>query len=72
MKEGLTGDLYIDKNNKTSIELRSEGKKIKTNLRLPANEVTYLRYIMDSNFIPVNAEIVKAKKGFKVKIVIAS
>ena len=27
MKEGLTGDLYIDKNNKTSIELRSEGKK---------------------------------------------
>lgn len=72
MKEGLKGDLFINKDNKISIELRSEGKKIKTNLRLPAQEVTYLRYIMDSNFIPVNCEIIKAKKGFKVKIVIAS
>lgn len=72
MKEGLKGDLFINKDNKISIELRSEGKKIKTNLRLPAQEVTYLRYIMDSNFIPVNCEIIKAKKGFKVKITIAS
>ena len=48
-----------------------EGKKIKTNLRLPAKEVTYLRYIMDSHFIPVNGHIKKAKKGFKVEIKIA-
>ena len=52
MKEDLDGDLYVDKNNKISIQLKSEGKKIKTNLRLPAREVTYLRYIMDSHFIP--------------------
>ena len=69
-KEGLKTDLYVDKNGKISVQFKSEGKKIKTNLRLPAIEVTYLRYIMDSHFIPVNGSIKKAKKGFKVKVVI--
>ena len=69
-KEGLNTDLYVDKNGKISVQFKSEGKKIKTNLRLPANEVTYLRYIMDSHFIPVTGHIKKAKKGFKVKVVI--
>ena len=71
MKEGLNCDLYIDKDGKISVQLKSGGKKIKTNLRLPALEVTYLRYIMDSNFIPVDGSIIKAKKGYKVKISIA-
>ena len=69
-KEGIATDLYVDKNGKISVQLKSEGKKIKTNLRLPAKEVTYLRYIMDSHFIPVSGTIKKAKKGFKVKVVI--
>ena len=69
-KEGLDTDLYVDKNGKISVQFKSEGKKIKTNLRLPAREVTYLRYIMDSHFIPVSGSIKKAKKGFKVKVVI--
>ena len=69
-KEGLKTDLYVDKNGKISVQFKSEGKKIKTNLRLPALEVTYLRYIMDSHFIPVTGCIKKAKKGFKVKVVI--
>lgn len=68
MKEGLNCDLYIDKDGKISVQLKSNKKKIKTNLRLPAKEVTYLRYIMDSNFIPTDASIEKAEKGFKVKI----
>ena len=67
-KDGLNTDLYVDKNNKLSVQFKSEGKKIKTNLRLPAHEVTYLRYIMDSHFIPVNGHIKKVKKGFKVEI----
>ena len=71
MKEGINCDLYIDKDNKISVQMKIEGKKIKTNLKLPAREVTYLRYIMDSNFIPVEAKIIKAEKGFKVKIAIA-
>lgn len=69
-KEGINTDLYVDKNGKISVQFKSEGKKIKTNLRLPAVEVTYLRYIMDSHFIPVTGSIKKAKKGFKVKVVI--
>ena len=68
MKDGLNADLYVDKNGKISVQLKSEGKKIKTKLRLPAKEVTYLRDIMDSHFIPFNGSIKKAKKGFKVKI----
>ena len=69
-REGLSTDLYVDKNGKISVQFKSEGKKIKTNLRLPAREVTYLRYVMDSHFIPVGGSIKKAKKGFKVKVVI--
>lgn len=69
-KEGINTDLYVDKNGKISVQFKSEGKKIKTNLRLPAVEVTYLRYVMDSHFIPVEGIIIKAKKGFKVKITI--
>lgn len=69
-KEGIETDLYVDKNGKISVQFKSEGKKIKTNLRLPALEVTYLRYILDSHFIPVSGSIKKAKKGFKVKVVI--
>lgn len=69
-KEGIDTDLYVDKNGKISVQFKSEGKKIKTNLRLPARDVTYLRYIMDSHFIPVSGSIKKAPKGFKVKVVI--
>ncbi len=68
VKENTTADLYVDKNGKISVQFKSEGKKIKTNLRLPAVEVTYLRYIMDSHFIPVTGIIKKAKKGFKVEV----
>ena len=68
MKENLNGDLYVDKNNKISVQIKSEGKKIKTNLRLPAKEVTYLRYIMDSHFIPVTAKSKKDKKGYKINV----
>ena len=70
-KDGINTDLYIDNNGKISVQFKSDGKKIKTNLRLPAKEVTYLRYIMDSHFIPVTGYIKKAEKGFKVKVQIA-
>ena len=61
--------INIDKDNKISVQLKADGKKIKTNLRLPAKEVTYLRYIMDSNFIPTTAHIKKDKKGYKVDVI---
>ncbi|MDL2246842.1 hypothetical protein LJB96_04410 [Methanobrevibacter sp. OttesenSCG-928-K11] len=72
----LPGSLSLFGNNENSsrikyykaIEIRTKGKKIKTKLRLPAKEVTYLRYIMDSHFIPLEAKIKEDKKGYKVKI----
>lgn len=67
-KAGIETDLYVDKKGKISVQFKSEGKKIKTNLRLPALEVTYLRYVMDSHFIPVSGRITEAKKGFKVEV----
>lgn len=66
-KEGIDTDLYVDKNGKISVQFKSEGKKIKTNLRLPAVEVTYLRYIMDSHFIPVTGSIKKPKRDLRLK-----
>lgn len=69
-EEGLNTDLYVNKNGRIAVQFKSEGKKIKTNLRLPARDVTYLRYIMDSHFIPVSGSIKEAEKGFKVKVVI--
>ena len=68
MKENINADLYVDKNNKISVQLKSKGKKIKTNLKLPAREVTYLRYIMDSQFIPVQGASRKTKKGYEINI----
>jgi len=69
-EEGLNTDLYVNKNGRIAVQFKSEGKKIKTNLRLPARDVTYLRYIMDSHFIPVSGSIKETEKGFKVKVVI--
>ena len=69
-KAGINTSLYVDKKGRISVQFKSEGKKIKTNLRLPACEVTYLRYIMDSHFIPVGGMIKQAKKGFKVEVTI--
>lgn len=69
-KAGINTSLYVDKKGRISVQFKSEGKKIKTNLKLPAREVTYLRYIMDSHFIPVGGMIKQAKKGFKVEVTI--
>ena len=58
-------------NNEVNEFMECEGKKIKTNLRLPALEVTYLRYIMDSHFIPISGTTKKDKKGYKIDVKIA-
>lgn len=69
-KSGISCDLFINKYDKISVQFKCENKKIKTSLRLPGLEVTYLRYIMDSNFIPISGSIIEAEKGFKVKVTI--
>ena len=68
--EKLTPELYIDKDGKISCEIRVDRKKIKTNLRLPSKEVTYIRYIIDSHFIPTIATLFKTERGIRIRIFI--
>lgn len=70
LNKSIAPQIYIDKDGKISCEIRLENKKIKTNLKLPAKEVTYIRYILDSQFIPVSAELIETKSGIRVMIII--
>ncbi|WP_178649042.1 cytidyltransferase [uncultured Methanobrevibacter sp.] len=71
MKENVNCDVYVDKNGKVSVQMKVDGKKIKTALRLPSSEVTYIRYILDSNFIPISGVTKKVGNSYKVKLTIA-
>lgn len=71
IKEGIEAKLFIDKDNKISCEIKEGKIKIKTSLKLPSMEVTYLRYILDSRYIPVTAKVVKNNRGdYRIKITI--
>ena len=68
--EKLTPQLFIDKDGKISCEIRVDKKKIKTNLKLPSYDVTYIRYLIDSHFIPTIATIIKTNRGIRIRIFI--
>ena len=71
VEENIPANLFIDKDNKISCQIKKGKIKIKTNLKLPSKEVTYLRYILDSRYIPVSGELIKNKRGdYRVKITI--
>ena len=71
VKEGLEAKIFVDKDNQISCEIKEKKIKIKTNLKLPSKEVTYLRYILDSRYIPVSGELIKNKRNdWRVKITI--
>lgn len=69
--EGLEAKIFVDKDNQISCEIKENKIKIKTNLKLPSKEVTYLRYILDSRYIPVSGELIRNKRNdWRVKITI--
>ena len=71
VQEGLEAKIFVDKDNQISCEIKEKKIKIKTNLKLPSKEVTYLRYILDSRYIPVSGELIKNKiNDWRVKITI--
>ena len=71
VQEGLEAKIFVDKDNQVSCEIKEKKIKIKTNLKLPSKEVTYLRYILDSRYIPVSGELIKNKRNdWRVKITI--
>ena len=59
---------YVDKNERLCCEMRAEDRKIKSPLKLPAQQVTYLRLLIDSHFIPLRGEIVEKPEGWRVRV----
>ena len=71
VQEGLEAKIFVDKDNQVSCEIKEKKIKIKTNLKLPSKEVTYLRYILDSRYIPVSGELIRNKRNdWRIKITI--
>ena len=71
VQEGLEAKIFVDKDNQVSCEIKEKKIKIKTNLKLTSKEVTYLRYILDSRYIPVSGELIKNKRNdWRIKITI--
>lgn len=69
--EGIEAKIFVDKDNKISCEIKEKKIKIKTNLKIPSKEVSYLRYILDSRYIPVSGKLIKnSRNDFRVKITI--
>lgn len=68
LKTGMEALFYVDKNERLCCEMRAEDCKIKSPLKLPAHQVTYLRLLIDSHFIPLRGEIVEKPEGWRVRI----
>lgn len=70
LKDGMNALLYVDKQDRLRCQIRTETRKIKSPLKLPAKHATYLRLLIDSHFIPLNARIIEKKEGMRVRIFI--
>jgi cytidyltransferase-like protein len=68
LKEGIEASLFVDKREKLACQIRTETRKIKSPLKLPAKFATYLRLLIDSQFIPLGAQLVEKKEGWRVRI----
>lgn len=68
LKNGMKASLYVDKRGKVACLVRAPDRKVKTPLKLPAKHATYLRLLVDSHFIPLKAQVVEKKQGFRVRI----
>jgi cytidyltransferase-like protein len=68
LKAGMSASLYVDRYDRLCCNIRSPHRKIKSLLILPAKLATYLRFLIDSHFIPIQAQIVEKKEGLRVRI----
>jgi cytidyltransferase-like protein len=68
LDEGMDALLYVDKNSKLRCQIRTKTRKIKSPLKLEAKHATYLRFLIDSQFIPLKANILKKREGTRLKI----
>ncbi|MGC9517789.1 MAG: adenylyltransferase/cytidyltransferase family protein [Methanomicrobiales archaeon] len=68
LEEGMNALIYVDKNGILCCEIKTADRKIKSPLRLPGVHATFLRFIIDSHFIPLEAKLSKKKRGWRIII----
>lgn len=72
LQNRMDASIYVDKNGRLRCQIRTKTRKIKSPLKLPAKHATYLRFLIDSHFIPLRACILKKKEGTRVRIFIGN
>lgn len=68
LKTGMEAELFVDKRGVIACQIRAPDRKIKSPLKLPAKQATYLRLLIDSHFIPLKAQVVEKKEGFRIRV----
>ncbi|MCE7697714.1 MAG: hypothetical protein K8E24_002330 [Methanobacterium paludis] len=68
LEDGMDATLYVDKNDRLCCDVRAKDRKIKSPLKLPGKLVTYLRLLIDSQFIPLSAQLVEKEEGWRIRI----
>ncbi len=68
LEEALPAQLYVDKRGKIACLLKTPERKIKSPLKLPARDATYLRLLLDSQIVPLKGCMVSKKRGWRVRI----
>jgi len=68
LEDGSEAGIFVDKRGDIACEIRERNRKIKSPLKLPAQQATYLRLLIDSHFIPLKASVVQKKEGFRIRI----
>lgn len=68
LQEGLPAWLYVDKRGMIACLLKTAERKIKSPLKLPARDATYLRLLLDSQIVPLQGSMVSKKRGWRVRI----
>jgi len=68
LKDGMDAHLYVDKRGVLACELKPPGRKVKSPLKLTGKMATYLRLLIDSQVIPLQGELLKQKRGWRIKL----
>ncbi len=68
LKEGMEAHLYVDKRGVLACELKPPGMKVKSPLKLTGKMATYLRLLVDSQVIPIHGELLKKKRGLRIRL----
>ena len=68
LEEGLPAQLYVDKRGMIAGLLKTAQRKIKSPLKLPARDATYIRLLLDSQMVPLQGSMVSKKRGWRVRI----